>query len=79
MVFSPDEWILSLFGADFPVARFGEVGDAVKELIWHSAARVLAVEARDVVLDFSFWAREGASGVLNLAPICSIFAVTYFL
>ncbi len=55
-VFSPDEWILRLYGKDFPVERFGEVGDTVKGLIW-DMARELLVRGYDVVLDFSFWQR----------------------
>eukprot|EP00808_Paulinella_micropora_P026559 g59659.t1 len=56
-VFSPDTWMLTLFGEDFPVSRFQDHGDAVKELIWKSALALLR-RGHDVVLDFSFWTKQ---------------------
>jgi predicted kinase len=56
-VFSADEWMLRLYGADFPVERFQEHGDDVKALIWSVASRLL-LRGVDVALDFSFWFRD---------------------
>ena len=56
IVCSPDAWIITLHGADFPVARFHEVGGAVKELIWTQAQAHLR-RGTSVVFDFSFWTR----------------------
>jgi hypothetical protein len=57
VVLSPDEWVLKLHGADFPVERFQEVGDRIKAVIW-DVARPLLDRGTDVILDFSFWGRE---------------------
>ena len=32
-VFSADEWMLSLYGTDFPVERFQDHGDVVKQVL----------------------------------------------
>lgn len=57
VLFSPDEWILDLYGAEFPVERFQEHGDAVKTRIWDVAQQLLK-QGVDVVLDFSFWSKS---------------------
>jgi hypothetical protein len=57
VILSPDEWVLKLHGADFPVERFQEVGDRIKAVIW-DVARPLLDRGTDVILDFSFWGRE---------------------
>jgi hypothetical protein len=41
-VFSADERVRRAHGADFPVTRFFEVGDAIKEQIWADALPLLA-------------------------------------
>lgn len=41
-VFSADERVRRTHGADFPVTRFFEVGDAIKEQIWADALPLLA-------------------------------------
>jgi len=58
VIFSPDEWIVELFGRSFPVERFQDVGDLVKDLIWTSARELLGLHRRSVVLDFSLWTRN---------------------
>jgi len=54
VIFSPDDWMLALYGASFPVERFQEHGDSVKSQIWDVAQSFL-VRGIDVVLDFSLW------------------------
>lgn len=54
IVFSPDEWILKLYGKDFPIERFQEVGDSVKEMIWGVVVQLVQA-GHHVVLDFSLW------------------------
>jgi hypothetical protein len=41
-VFSADERVRRAHGADFPVTRFFEVGDAIKAQIWADALPLLA-------------------------------------
>jgi len=57
VVFSADEWVLGLLGQDFPVERFNECGDNVKNMIWSVASTLVRDHGLDVVLDFSFWQR----------------------
>jgi len=56
-VFSADEWMLSLYGTDFPVERFQDHGDVVKQTIWSVASSLIRDHDMDVVLDFSLWSR----------------------
>ena len=54
--FSPDEWMVSLYGPNPPADSFQAYYDRVEGLIWQSAARLLDMGV-EVVLDFGFWSR----------------------
>jgi predicted kinase len=53
---SPDEWILSLYGADLDRKRRDSVRETVERLQWQVAERVLALGG-NVVLEWGFWSR----------------------
>lgn len=55
--FSADAWMLHLYGAQLPVARFLEHKERVWELSWRLASRLLELDV-SVVLDFSFYLRS---------------------
>lgn len=52
------QWGAILFasGLEFPVERFQEHGDIVKNLMWSVAQQILAAGG-DVILDFSLWSQ----------------------
>jgi predicted kinase len=54
--FTPDEWMIRLYGDRPPVATFQETLDRLYELIWEHAARVLRT-GTDVIMDCGFWSR----------------------
>jgi predicted kinase len=54
--YSPDEWMVRLYGIDPPEARFAEYRDAVFDIMNAHWPRVLAC-GTDVILDFGFWTR----------------------
>jgi predicted kinase len=54
--FTLDEWMLALFDLTPYEAEYAARADRVKELIWRTAERVLAL-GHDVVLDWSQWSR----------------------
>ncbi|MFL6211266.1 MAG: AAA family ATPase [Pyrinomonadaceae bacterium] len=53
---TPDEWIVSLYGAELAGAALDAARDPVEAVLWDLAARVLVLGV-DVVLDFGFWTR----------------------
>ncbi|HUL52782.1 MAG TPA: ATP-binding protein [Opitutaceae bacterium] len=54
--FTPDEWMLVLYGDRGPEAAFHETLGRVFELIWEHAGRVLGT-GTDVIMDCGFWSR----------------------
>jgi predicted kinase len=54
--FTLDEWMLALFDLTPYDDEYGAQAERVKELIWRTAAGVLAL-GHDVVLDWSAWSR----------------------
>lgn len=56
--FSIDDWMIELFGHHMTRAQFDERHDAIKELIWGTVERLVALRV-NVVLDFGFWRAEG--------------------
>jgi predicted kinase len=54
--FTPDEWHIRLFGADFPHPDHDRRHDAVEAIMW-DMAEVLLERGLDVILDFGFWSR----------------------
>jgi len=54
--FTPDEWMLLLYGDRGPEDAFHATLDRVYELIWEHAVRVLRT-GTDVIMDCGFWTR----------------------
>jgi predicted kinase len=55
--FSLDEWMLRLHGLSFDDARYPELAEHCRELIWDTAEQVLAADV-DVILDWNMWSRD---------------------
>ena len=55
--FSPDEWMVRLYGVNPPVEKFSENYDSVLEIIEGYWTLLLRLNV-DVVLDYGFWNRE---------------------
>jgi predicted kinase len=55
--FTLDEWMLALYDLGPYDDAYGPQADRVKELIWRTAERVVALQ-HDVVLDWSQWSRS---------------------
>jgi predicted kinase len=55
--FTPDEWIVQLYGNNPPEEYFSEYLDRVTNLIWQLTMQLLRSD-RDVILDFGFWSRS---------------------
>jgi predicted kinase len=54
--FTPDEWLVQLYGNNPPEEQFSEYYDRVTNLIWQLTMQLLRSD-RDVILDFGFWSR----------------------
>ncbi len=54
--FSPDEWIVRLYGSNPAADMFAEYDQRIRTLIWELAEVFLQSE-KDVILDFGFWQR----------------------
>ncbi len=55
--YSPDEWLVTLFGHDPPAEHFAESSARVFSLIDRQWPRALELGV-DVILDFGFWSRS---------------------
>lgn len=69
--FSPDEWMVQLYGHNPPAEHFPEYFDRVVGLIWQSAVRLLELGV-DVVLDFGFWSRSSRDEARARAAVLGI-------
>lgn len=77
--FTPDEWMVRLYGDRPPVATFQETLDRLYDLIWEHAARVLRT-GTDVIMDCGFWTRaardEARRRAAELGATCRLYAIT---
>lgn len=62
--FTLDEWMLRLHGLSFDDARYPELAELCRELIWDTAAQVLAADV-DVILDWNMWSRQRRTEALR--------------
>lgn len=69
--FSPDEWMVTLYGADPPAEDFQEFLARVTQVIWDLAVRMLQL-GLDVVLDFGFWSRASRDDARAKAQAISV-------
>lgn len=54
--FTPDEWMVDLFGQNPSGERFQEFFEKIERVIWKIVKRSVSAGA-DVILDFGFWTR----------------------
>jgi predicted kinase len=66
--FTPDEWIVQLYGNNPPDDRFSEYLERVTNLIWQLTMQLLRSD-RDVILDFGFWSRHSRTAARLKAQI----------
>lgn len=55
--FSPDDWMITLYGTNPPEERFQEYESRILALIWEIALQLVRVNV-DIILDFGFWKRS---------------------
>jgi predicted kinase len=76
--FTPDEWMVRLFGHDPPAESFSEKADAILELLEPLWTRCLSL-GLDVVLDYGFWRRKERDEVRALVEVGGATACLYRL
>ena len=64
--FSPDEWMVDLFGQNPSAERFQDHFEKIERVIWKIVRRCISVGA-DVILDFGFWTRAARDRCRELA------------
>ena len=76
--FSPDEWMVKLYGHNPPATDFQDYYDRVVDLIWQSTLRLLAL-GLDVVLDFGFWSHASRDAARARVAAADVPYKLYFL
>lgn len=76
--FSLDEWMLRLHGLRFDDDRYPELAQRCRELIWDTAAQVLAANV-DVILDWNMWSRERRADAVHRAKALGITPHLHYL
>lgn len=76
--FSPDEWMVKLYGHDPPAQEFQDRYQRVVDLIWQTTLRLLDL-GLDVVLDFGFWSRASRDAARARAAAAGVPYKLYFL
>ncbi len=75
--FSVDEWMIELYGHHMPREVFDERLETLKNLLWSTARRLLALDI-NVVLDFGFWKRRERLDFKNRAREIGATPLFYF-
>jgi predicted kinase len=77
--FTPDEWIVQLYGNNPPEEDFPEYLERVTNLIWQLTMQLLRSD-RDVILDFGFWSRssrdEARSKALSVGALVKLYSIS---
>lgn len=76
--FTPDEWMVALYGTDPPADHFHESYERITELMWDLALRLLGL-GLDVILDFGFWSRASRDDARARARAVGASYELYFL
>jgi predicted kinase len=76
--FTPDEWIVQLYGNNPPEEDFSECLDRVTNLIWQLTMQLLRSD-RDVILDFGFWSRSSRDEARSKAKAAGASIKLYWL
>lgn len=64
--FSPDEWMVELFGFNPPAEHFPSYCEKIKNVLWSMVERTIKTDT-DVILDFGFWKRSERDDVRQRA------------
>jgi len=76
--FSPDEWIVRLYGHNPPAETFRDDYWRVVGLTWQQAERLLAL-GLEVILDFGFWSRASRDEARARAASLGVAYKLYFV
>lgn len=76
--FTLDEWMLALFDLSPYDDAYGPAADRVKELIWRTAERVVAL-GHDVVLDWSQWSHAARASAVKRAQAAGADVVLHYV
>lgn len=76
--FSPDEWMVELYGENPSAERFKEYFEKIETVIWKIVRRCVSAGA-DVILDFGFWTRAGRDQCRHFAQEAGADVVMYSL
>jgi len=76
--FSIDDWMIELFGHQMTRGQFDERHDAIKELMWGTVERLVALRVH-VVLDFGLWRAEDRAEAARRAVTAGGEPVVIFL
>lgn len=76
--FSPDEWMVDLFGQNPSAERFQEYFEKIEKVIWKIVRRCISVGA-DVILDFGFWTQAERDHCRDFARQAGAEVVIYSL
>jgi predicted kinase len=76
--FTPDEWIVQLYGNNPPAEHVLEYFERVTNLIWKLTMQLLCSD-RDVILDFGFWSRISRDEARSKAQSADAKVKLYFI
>ena len=76
--YSPDEWMVKLYGDDPPADRFAEYLTRVFDVINTQWPSILACGV-DVILDFGFWTRESRDSARRRAAEVNAATTLYWV
>jgi len=74
--FTPDEWMVALYGVNPSIEVFREQHPKIMALIWEHTTRVLGCDT-DVILDVGFWSRGSRDEVRARAKSIGV-PVTFY-
>jgi len=76
--FTPDEWMVKLYGVNPPEEKFANYIARIEDLIWQLTSQVLLLE-KDVILDFGFWERASRDEAREKAKTLNADTKLYFI
>ena len=76
--FTPDEWMVKLYGHNPPVEHFADYLKRVIDLIWQVAAQIIHL-GQDVILDFGFWSRASRDEARERAQVMKAEVRLYYI
>ncbi|MEM7738948.1 MAG: ATP-binding protein [Deinococcota bacterium] len=76
--FTPDEWMVKLYGNNPPEAHFADYFERITKLIWQVTEQMIQLE-QDVILDFGFWSRASRDEARAKARIMNADVKLYFV